>query len=195
MDSSTTQDAVTHTQGRMTAIEDKTLRGIYLNLPDWQNVGVITTSGAYSDCKNDEARANAIRLVSAWNACLGIDSKTLEVAANGGPDVREWFEAWSESDPERRHLERRIAITGARTTIETLAFQYTPASIDGIPLWRVTDLAFDPGSAGETIRQLAVIADAVKYLDGLGLIDRPRADRSIISFANTIHTWTSEDGQ
>lgn len=174
----------------MTAREDMTLRGIYLDLPERKNIGVVTLNSAFSGVPNDEARANARRLVAAWNACLGMETKHIEALGDGGGVQRELMLAAELRDTNQ--LERRIAITGARTTIETLACQYTPASIDGIPLWRVTDLAFDPGSAGETIRQLAAIADAVKYLDGLGLIDRPRADRSIISFANRIHTWTEE---
>lgn len=40
--------------------------------------------------------ANAGRIVACVNACEGMNTETLEVAANGGPNVKEWFQAWGE---------------------------------------------------------------------------------------------------
>lgn len=118
--------------------------------------------------------------------------------------LREHADAFSADDPEdvrimhvtgERHVdvtrERRIAIRGARTTIETLAHMYQGTDGKSMPLWDVAVLAIQGLDADESARQLAAIDEAVAYLSDRHLVVRGEVDdqQTIIQFAHSIEHY------
>lgn len=92
-----------------------------------------------------------------------------------------------------RGLERRIAIVGAVTTIETLAHMYQGPNGVEYPIWDIAMLALTVDEP-ERQRQLRAIAAASKFLDSLGLIERPiDGQPTLVRFTEASELWTTEE--
>lgn len=102
-----------------------------------------------------DAKANARRIVACVNACAGMRTETLEVAAAGGPRVREWFDAWCEQGNQQ---------------------MYAPASPPLSPGWRCVPIEPTP-------EMLAAVLPAFNRMnamnDALGLSRMPLNDAGV----------------
>lgn len=118
--------SVPHTNGRLTLLDkpapsysDYGWRALSMPSQKILAVGANNQFLADDNSARERAEHNARRLVACWNACLGMDTATLELAGSGNaPDVKEWFE--DSCDRHGYELATAELIAALRATTEAL---------------------------------------------------------------------------